>query len=531
MCMHKEVYVMERSPLMRRWTPLFAMLALLLPLLVACGGEPVQPGTGDAPASPAEGDTAAEDAAPADTGANEMTVVIRMIDAQDSWFRSELIPAAERELGIKLNVVTFNNNADIEAMAKLEIDSGRKSIGLIKTPQDEVFPMVDKGYMMPLSDIVPPDQLEQDLSEYLESAVEFGQIDGTQYYIPRKLETNTMLYLAPRVEEAVAGWEQFRDDLNAAFAEVNGVGLPADFAVEEDPNEWDWYDLTAVAWYWANTPGDDGRTAPRVAHRGLDYEGTTVELFTKVIQAGGTTEDFLNMRSDPVVDTFEWESFWVANGLYVPAMWEQSWSGGGIWNGFRDGLVYLAFMHQIDAFFIHGGTDPSMQGFLVNPDEMAVAIMPQGASLELDDSGNPVRVGIHGSNFAGWWWGIPRSTPNPEASYRLARFITSAEWHAREAQRFGMMPIRNDIYDDLGATFQEPWMQNVFETALQQLAAGTQPPPQIGSYAQVSQTYRDAWFEIVTRQNYGPDPETVDRQTIINNLEPFATRVDGLVEQ
>lgn len=520
---------MQRIPSQRHWIAWLAAFVLLLPLLAACGGDPVQPGTG-AETQPTEAAAADTGAVPASTGANEMTVVIRMIDAQDSWFRSELIPAAEQELGMRLNVVTFNNNADIEAMAKLEIDSGRSTIGLIKTPQDEVFPMVDLGYMLPLEDIVPADQLQQDLDDYLESAVEFGTINDVQYYIPRKLETNTMLYLQPRLDEAVQGWEQYRDDMNAAFEQVNGVGLPAGFEVEADPNQWDWYDLTAVAWYWANTPGDDGRTAPRVAHRGRDYEGTTVELFTKVIQMGGDAEDFLNMQSDPVVDTFEWEAFWVANGLYVPAMWEQSWAGGGIWNGFRDGQVYLAFMHQIDAFFIHGGTDPSMQGFLVEPDEMAVAIMPQGVSLELDDSGNPARVGIHGSNYAGWWWGIPKSSPNPEASYQLARFITSAEWHAREAQRFGMMPVRNDIYEDLGGTFEEPWMQNIFETALQQLEAGTQPPPQIGSYAQVSQTYRDAWFAIVTQRQYGPDADTVDRETIVQALEPHATRVTGLTE-
>jgi hypothetical protein len=45
---------------------------------------------------------------------------------------------------------------------------------------------------------------------------------------------------------------------------------------------------------------------------------------TKLFQANGTAEDFFAMTTDPVLDVFEWEAFYVDNGLYNPAMWEQS---------------------------------------------------------------------------------------------------------------------------------------------------------------------------------------------------------------
>jgi hypothetical protein len=458
----------------------------------------------------------------------EVTILIRMMDMQDQWFRKELIPKAEEELGVKINVATFNNEEDIEQMVKMEKEAGKKTIALVKTPQAEVDPMVKLELLLALEDIVDADTLQKDLAEYVESAVQFGTFDGKTYYVPRKLETNTFLYLESQVEEAVDNWIDMEEEIQAMFKKHNGYGLPADYELEDDPNEWDWFDLAVVSYYWANTEGEDGLTVPRMAHRGKDYGGTTSELLTKLFQANGTAEDFFAMTTDPVLDVFEWEAFYVDNGLYNPAMWEQSWSGGGIWTAFSQGQVYAAFMHQIDAFFIHGGSNPSMEGFLGDPDDMATAIMPQGVSLELDADGNPVRVGKHASQFSGWWWGIPVSTPDPQISYQLARFITRYDNHKTESANFGMMPVRKDVYEDLNGAFEEDWMQGVFETALAQFDAGVVDPPAAKNIAQMGSIWRKAWYDIVTKKGYSASGEGVDRDYIKNALQPFADEINAL---
>jgi maltose-binding protein MalE len=450
-----------------------------------------------------------------------------MMDQQDQWFRQELMPRAEKELGVKINVATFNNFEDIEQMVKMEKDAGKNTIALVKTPLSEVNPMVNLGLILALNDILDAETLEKDLAEYIDSAVDFGTIDGKTYYIPRKLEANTFLYLTSKVEEAVEDWEDLEDEINAMFEAHNGYGLPEGYELEEDPNEWDWYDVAVVAYYWANTEGEDGLTMARLAHRGKDYGGTTSELQTKLYQMNGTADDFFAMNTEPVVDVFEWEAFYVDNGLYNPAMWEQSWSGGGIWNAFSQGQVYAAFMHQIDAFFIHGGSNPSMQGYLEDPDEMATAIMPQGMSLALDN-GVPVRVGKHASNFSGWWWGIPVTTPDAELSYKLARFITNYENHKEECSNFGMMPVRNDVYEDLAGAFKEPWMQDVFKTGLAQFDAGVEQPPLSTNIAQIGSIWRKAWYDIVTKKGYSASGEGVDRAYIEEALKPYAKEVQGL---
>ena len=458
----------------------------------------------------------------------EITVLIRMMDIQDQWFRQELMPKAEKELGVKITVATFDKEADIENMVKMEMESGNKTIALVKTHQNEVSPMVTLGYVLPLEGIVDADTLAKDLAEYVDSAVQFGTFDGKVYYIPRKLETNTFLYLKSQVENAVKNWEPMRDAINEMFKKQNGYGLPAGYTLEADPNQWDWFDLAVVSYYWANTPGDDGLTMARMAHRGKDYDGTTGELLTKLFQANGTADDFFAMTTDPALDVFEWESFYVDNGLYNSAMWEQAWTGGGIWKAFSQGQVYAAFMHQIDAFFIHGGSNPTMTGYLIDPNDMGIAIMPQGMSLELDKDGKPLRVGKHASNFAGWWWGIPASTPDAQLSYKLARFITNYENHRAESALFGMMPIRKDVYAQLGEAFQEPWMQEVFNAALKQFEAGVQAPPKSVNFAQIGSIWRKAWLDIVTKKGYSQSGTGVDRAYIQEALKPFAEQIKPL---
>jgi len=437
----------------------------------------------------------------------EMTVLIRMMDMQDAWFRDELIPAAEEALGIKLNVVTFDKIEDIEVMVGLEIRSGNHTIGLVKTESTEILPMVALEYMTPLEDIVSGDDLAEAQAEYVDAAWEFGVVDGKAYYIPRKLETVIWWYLKSTADDAVANWESMKGDIDAMFAAYNGYGLPAGYEFEADPNEWDFYDLAVYAYYWANTPGADGLTKARLSHRGKDYGGTSSELMTMVYELGGDADDVLAMDTDPVIDMFEWEAFFVHNGLYDSGMWEEAWSGGGIWGALSAGRVYAArHMHQIDCFFIHGGTHPDLAGYLTDPDDQAVAMVNMGVSLELDADGNPVREGSHTSNFTGWWWGIPVTSPDAQKSYELARFITNAEWHGKECATFGMMPVRNDIYADLAGAFPEEWMQTVFDTSLAQMDEGTVRHPAVPTIADISQLYRNAWYDICTGGNYALNP-------------------------
>jgi ABC-type glycerol-3-phosphate transport system substrate-binding protein len=443
----------------------------------------------------------------------EMTVLIRMMDIQDLWFRQKM-KEFEKQNQVKLNVVTFDQIEDVKGMIELEIKTSQKKIGLVKTAREMVFPLVQAELMIPLEEIVDSNQLSKDLSEYLPLAVKTGEIKGKVYYIPRKLETYLLFYLKSRVEDAQKNWEKHKNEIEKTFKQVNGFGLPQGYELETNPGKWDFYDLAVLGHYWANT-SYEGLNIPRIAHRGKRYAGTVNEMATRIFQLGGSPDDLLKMNTDPVTDFFQWESYFIENGFYHPSMWEKGWSGGDIWKAVSEGQVFLAYMHQIDLFFLHGGSDPTMMGYLSDPEDMGIAVMPGGVSLESDQEGNPKRKGFHKSNFYGWWWGIPVTSPDPVLSYKLARFITNYQNQIQECTRFGMFPIRKDILDNIGDAFDSEWKQRVFEVTKSQFEIGTENIPNISQWPQIQKNYLDAWYDIAAGQH---NPQ---RETIIKGLKKY----------
>ncbi len=428
----------------------------------------------------------------------EITVLIRMMDIQDLWFR-EKMKEFEKQNEVKINVVTFDQVEDVRQMIDLERKSGKKKIGLVKTALEMVYPLAKENYLIPLEEIVDSLQLKDDLKEYLSEAIDVGTVDGKVYYIPRKLETYLLFYLKSKVKDALDNWEKDRERIDALLKVVNQYGLPVGYRLEEDPEEWDYYDLFVLSFFWANHPYH-GITMPRVAHRGKRYAGTVNELVTRIFQLGGEKEDILSMDTDPVKNLFQWESFFIKNRLYHSGMWEQAWSGGDIWRAISSGEVFMCFLHQIDLFFVHGGSDPTMSGYLSDPSDLGVSIMPKGVSLELIEEGIVQREGGHFSNLYGWWWGIPRNSPDPELSYKLARFITSRENQIEECSRFGMFPVRNDVLDDLGQAFDEEWKQQIFKVSRLQFESGTKEFPRLEKWPQVGKNYLDAWYDISVKR-------------------------------
>jgi len=444
----------------------------------------------------------------------EMTVLIRMMDIQDLWFR-EKMKEFETENQVKINVVTFDQVEDVREMIDLEIKSGKKTIGLVKTAMEMVYPLASEDYVIPLKEIIGPTQLEKDMREYLPEALEAEIVDDKIYYIPRKLETYLLFFLKSKVQDALDNWEKDREEINLLLKNVNGYGLPEGYRLESDPQEWDYYDLAVLAHFWANH-SYQGLRLPRMAHRGKRYAGTVNELITRIYQLGGNKEDVLSMTTDPVIDCLQWESFFIRNNLYHPGMWEQAFSGGDIWNAISQGEVFLCFMHQIDLFFLRGGSDPTMTGYLLDPEDMGLSIMPKGMSLDLTDQRQPRREGGHFSNLYGWWWGIPVTSPDPELSYRLARFITSKETQAEECSRFGMYPVRNDVIDDLDQAFDAPWKREIFRVSRLQFDSGTQAAPQLAQWPQIGKNYLDAWYEIAV------DKQLLNSKEISKALEKYA---------
>ncbi len=477
---------------MKKILSLLLAVAMMAMIFASCTPAPAEEATSTE--TDAATDAATTDADPTTMyEGEEIIIYIRMMDSQDKWFRENTIANFQEEYGVTVTVKTFETEADM--MNVLQLDAEKGTIGVVKTVGSALNTFVQGDFLMPISEVPSYDAAATE-EKYFAKPLEVATDDeGNLWALPRKMESYAMAYSISAVEDAAANWETQRDVIEAAFEAENGVGLPTDYTLEADPNEWDWFDLAVAGMYWGNTE-INGVTTPRIAHRTKIYEGTTFEIMCKVFQMNGTPEDMLDPTSAPVVEAMKWEAFSVGNDIYNPTMWEEMWSGGGIWNGFANGSVYLAFMTQLDDFFLHGGSNPDMTGYLADPSDLGVSTMPRGVSMELNDEGQPAITGTKEAYDNSWYWSIPKDAPNPDLSLELINYINNDENHAAEASTFGIMPVTNTVLDNLDSVIQEEWMSTIFATGQAQIDEGVYGVPAATNWTQISTAYQEAWHEI-----------------------------------
>lgn len=441
-----------------------------------------------------------------------MTALISMMPDQTAYFKTEVIPVFEKEHHARIEVVSYGGPDSLEEY----LGKFRTGAGLVKVPFERRSALVEKGYFKPLSDLLTPQQRAVFKNDYLLTSL--GESRGTPYFIPRKFETRIMVYSKKRVEEALALWRKYKEEIDAEVKHYNGYGLPADFFLEDDPNAWDYFDFFVVGWIWSHTQYN-GRAIGRVGLRGKRYSGTWLGIVDRIFQFGGDSSAVLAMSGDAVVDAFFWEAIYAAGGVYNPGMWEKGWSGADIWQAFADGEVFLSFMTQLDCFFLHGTGRDNLTGYFKNPDDMCVAIMPQACSATLSEMKVAQRSGSRAITTGGWWWGIPASSPDPKVSYELASFITSTPQQIQECTRFGMIPVRKDVLGDMTMLFGGGWISRIYETSFQQLMQnGLTTLPANPNLDRIGGVYLDAWYDIVANRNWSDDRVYPERAFIAGRL-------------
>ena len=420
-----------------------------------------------------------------------------MMPAQERFLRDNVVPLFEKANNCKVNIATFDNEWDIPRLLKLETGKPKKEIALVKVPFEMTRVLAWQGLMKPLVEVEDSAMVMQDLAEYHALAAGLGFVDDKLYYLPRKLETRILFYRKSMVADAVSKFEKHKARIDAELKSVNGYGLPVGYALEADPNQWDYYDVYVVGSIWANEEYN-GVKVGRVAHRAKEYGGTALDLVDRSLSLGAQPEEILNITSDKVVEMYLWEKTLVAKGLYNPSMWQDKWAGADIYNGIKDGKVFMSFLQQIDCFNVHGWSDdPGMPGYLPQAEDMGLAVMPQAVSLGLDKDGKPLIQGTRSISTGGWWWGIPRTSPDAKLAYKFMRFVTSKDIQSQECSKFGMIPVRKDILNNLPAVFDQGWVGEMFKVSVDQVNLnGLTTVPLVKQYNQVAQLYVQAWYKL-----------------------------------
>jgi ABC-type glycerol-3-phosphate transport system substrate-binding protein len=428
-----------------------------------------------------------------------MTALISMMPDQETYFRDEVVPLFEKTNHAKVTVVHYGNADSLEELLR---DSG-SSVGLVKVPFDRRTALIERGLFKPLTAILTPEQLRSFSGDYLLTSL--GEARGKPCLIPRKYETRIMVYSRSKVAEALGLWRKYKSEMDTEMKRYNGYGLPADYFLEDDPGEWDYFDLFVAGWIWSHTQYQ-GKAIGRIGLRGKRYSGTWLGIVDRIYQFKGDSAAVVSMTGDAVVDAFHWEAVYAASGVYNPAMWEKGWSGADIWKAFASGDVFLSFMTQLDCFFLHGTGRDNLMGYFQDPDDMGVALMPEACSIELSDVFVAARRGKRSITTGGWWWGIPANAPDPAASWALASFITSTPSQIQECSRFGMIPVRKDVLGDMNMLFGGGWISRIYEVSFKQLMLnGTTTLPANPDLGKIGGVYIDAWYDIVAAKNRSPD--------------------------
>jgi class 3 adenylate cyclase/ABC-type glycerol-3-phosphate transport system substrate-binding protein len=463
------------------------------------------------------------------------------LDSQEIWFQENIIKEFEKRNQRKVILKRFGDDYELVEILRKEGDVWDKNnVSLVKTPLHLTLLLhkeeLVKTYEDTLNDLEfnksEIDSWLQKINNEFDSVAlkfsKFSTITGEKlYFLPRKLDTRVMIYRKSKVVDAVKNWYKFKSQINAILKRENGYGLPKNYDLESDVNKWDFYDLLVVGYYWANTEYNGEKTA-RIAHRSKNYSGTVIGLINRALQFGASQEDICNMHrsSDAIVTMFYWESIFRKYNLYCKGMWqEDGWYGYDIYKGIKNGKVYLAWMHQLDCMLIYGAEHLNIKGFITEKEDLGVSVLPQGVSFELTKDGLPQRTGSREAHTSGWFWGIPKNSPQPELAYKLAMFITSYESHLEESKNFYLIPIRKRVRDTLKADLNVVWQAEVYTKSVEQLKInGDHLVPRfqtLADYKDFLKSYYEAFEQIVINKGYSlvESEDKVDRNFIRQSLE------------
>jgi maltose-binding protein MalE len=470
-----------------------------------------------------------------------ITVLVRMMPAQESWFIENIIKEFEQENHCEVIIKRFGIDYELCEILRSELkNKSQRKVSLVKTPLNLTLLLYKEGLLKSYEDILSDLKFSKSEIESWSRKIEdeyhpvalkmsrISSITGSKiYYLPRKLETRLMIYRKSKVADAVKNWHKFYLQIIDILKRENGYGLPKNYYLEPDVNKWDYYDLFVLGYYWANIEYNGKKTA-RIAHRSKNYSGTVRGLIDRALQLGALKEDIIDSYrfSDGIVDMLHWEAIFRKYNLYCKEMWEgDGWTGTNLYEGIYKEKVYLSWLHQLDCLLIGGSEQLGIKGYFPEKGDFGIAIMPKGVSFELTKGGLPKRIGSKEAHTFGWFWGIPKNSPEPVLAYKLAMFITCRESHSEECKNFCILSVRKDVSDALKADLREDWLTEVHKKSLEQCVInGDHFVPRFKSladYQEFLDNYYEAFNQIVLKRRFSPPgfDNKVDRDFIRENLK------------
>jgi ABC-type glycerol-3-phosphate transport system substrate-binding protein len=420
----------------------------------------------------------------------KVRMLVKVRPGQKDVFQSRILKAFEKKNNCVVQVITYEDPAALQNLLARPDDT----IDLVHTPLDMTRALVGKNLVAPLEESVDAKEMPDLRKEYF--LMDLAAVRNQYYFVPHFLETPVLVYLKSQVAEAVQYWEIHKAEISKALARYNDKGLPRNYALEQDPSQWDYFDLFVAGYYWSRKDVR-GEHHGRMALGSLASPRAPRSLIDKCYQAGASADAVLRMSDEGVTDAFHWQAALIREGVINPGLVKNKWGEERIWQGLQSGEIFLAEATQLDAFIIHGNGTPQMPGYLADPEDMGLALMPKGCSLLLNPRGLPLRDGRRAVATRDWWWGVTRRSGNKPLAFRLAHYLSNTRNQIEECGTFGMVPARQDLLGEMGLMFGGGWTSEVFQIASQQIVENHYTVfPMVEEFPEVAENYAGAFREI-----------------------------------
>lgn len=423
-------------------------------------------------------------------------ILLRASEPRAKWMQANELSefAADHDLDLELVLAR-----DFDEVHDKLNEEARRPTGILLADMNDEYAgdLRSEKAIRPISDGADPEEIGPALEDYLPEAVERCKVEGKLWFLPKRAQVDVIAYLSPAIEDAFLHWEEHRKEIQAALKEANGIGLPAGFELERNPESWDSYDLFVAGWTWAHRPArwaepvaalvPPGATPPapiarpRLAFRTGRNEDAVRDLVGAFYRHGlQKPEELKDHRSPPILDALQWRALLGKHHLLAPECeTKEGCDAFAVNRLLHDRKIAFAPVNQPDAFWIHGGArrdaDPGMRG----PGDLGFTLESSGVSLELDaKTRQPARKGRTWSFDEIHLWALPARSPDPRLAWQLALFLTQRGLQLRETEAEGMLPIRKDLRQDYQVVFRLDWMQRVLRASYKQIYFGAGDLPE-----------------------------------------------------
>lgn len=364
--------------------------------------------------------TGAQDTAPTYSRDFEGTTLNALMeDLRETTVIEEMLPQFEELTGIKVQFekVVYPVMHD-KLVSQLASGEGNGTYDFLEVDFYWVYEFARAGWMEDLGPRLADNAGEVSLANYEDAVLKISsEVDGTTYYIPMYVYPMGLLYRTDLFES---------DDFKSKYAAIAGTDLVMPASVDE-----------YVAMISAAQKVDEGNLYG-AAMQGMQGDPIVMEFCNYLYSVGG--DFFTEDMSAPAINN---ELGVKAVQLYVDA----------INNGAQPGAAN-ADLNDTGALWRQGKALTSVSYLFLLSDGETVEdsqVKGKGAVTTM-----PGGTGLTGS----WSWGIPVSSPNPDAAWEFLKWVESPEIAMKRAIGGGVA-AQKAPYDNPDYIAAFPWMAQV----------------------------------------------------------------------